>query len=80
MTQIQVTRRFETKCESSLYVRIIPRIQNLPNMAGRNKLAESDKKKPVRFFVEQSVIDANGGIEATKEKCEAYLREQSKAN
>lgn len=40
---------------------------------GRKPVA--DKKQPVRFFIEQSVIDAAGGIEKCKEICAEYLKQ-----
>ncbi|MEK6878905.1 MAG: DUF2442 domain-containing protein [Nanoarchaeota archaeon] len=41
--------------------------------SGRKRVA--DKKILVRLYVNQSVVNANGGLEKARSKCEAFLNE-----
>ena len=41
---------------------------------GRKPIA--DKKLMLRIFVEQSVIDANGGEQSAKDECILFLKER----
>lgn len=41
---------------------------------GRKPIA--DKKNLIRFFIEQSVIDANGGEAICKDECISFLKKR----
>jgi len=41
---------------------------------GRKPIA--DKKNLIRFFIEQSVIDSNGGEDTCKTECILYLKKR----
>lgn len=46
-----------------------------PNNLGRKPLADqSNKKAMLRLFIEQRIIDANGGEQSCKDKCTDFLK------
>ena len=45
-----------------------------PKKLGRKPI--TDKKVMLRIFVEQSVIDANGGEQSSKDECISFLKER----
>lgn len=45
-----------------------------PKKLGRKPIA--DKKIMIRFFIEQSVVDANEGEQSCKDECILFLKER----
>lgn len=44
----------------------------------RGRKPVKDKRVPIRFFVQESVMHANGGEEECQELCENYLNKRAK--
>jgi hypothetical protein len=48
--------------------------------SGRKPVADENKKIQICIYVEKRIIDANGGMEETKEKCIDFLFYESQQN
>lgn len=48
--------------------------------SGRKPVADENKKIQICIYVEQRIIDSNGGMEKAKEKCINFLWDESVQN